>query len=125
MAFFSSMFVCNLTIPIVMIIAGYMMYKHPPKQINSLVGYRTTMSRLNLDTWKFAQTYCGKLWVYIGCIVLVPTIIVQLFFIKSSVDTISWATIIIETVQLIVMLISILKVEKALKTTFDKNGNRI
>ncbi len=81
MAFFSSMFVCNLTIPIVMIIAGYMMYKHPPKQINGLVGYRTTMSRLNLDTWKFAQTYCGKLWVYIGCIVLVPTIIVQLFFI--------------------------------------------
>ena len=39
------------------------MSKYPPKEINGIIGYRTTMSRKNMDTWKFAHDYCGKLWL--------------------------------------------------------------
>gem|GEM_PF-4651361 len=36
--------VFTLFIPVLMILCGYLMYKHTPKDINGLVGYRTAMS---------------------------------------------------------------------------------
>ena len=54
--------ICDCIIPAVMIIAGRMMWKHCPKKINGVVGYRTRMSMINMDTWEFAHEYAGKLW---------------------------------------------------------------
>jgi len=42
-------------IPVIMIGVGYMMYKHPPKSINAIYGYRTARSMKNDETWKFAM----------------------------------------------------------------------
>ena len=39
--------VFTLFIPVLMILCGYLMYKHTPKDINCLVGYRTAMSLKN------------------------------------------------------------------------------
>ena len=125
MVFFIGMFICNLLMPLLMIIAGYMMYKHPPKEINGVIGYRTTRSRKNIDTWKFAHDYCGRLWFKAGFALLIPTIIAQIPFVKSSDSTIGWVTIVIEMIQLVVLIGSIFPVEKALKENFDDNGNRI
>jgi len=44
MWFWIIMFLCNLMIPVIMIGVGYMMYKHPPKSINAIYGYRTARS---------------------------------------------------------------------------------
>ena len=62
MGFWWFMLICDLIIPIVMLIGGRMMWKHCPKHINGIVGYRTARSMKNMDTWKFAHDYCGKLW---------------------------------------------------------------
>lgn len=59
MWFWWFMFVCNLLIPILMIVCGRMMWKYPPKEINRGWGYRTKRSMKNIDTWKFAHDYCG------------------------------------------------------------------
>lgn len=125
MGFFIGMFVCNVIMPLVMIVAGYMMYKHPPKDINGVIGYRTTRSSRNIDTWRFAHDYCGRLWLKAGIVLLIPTIIVQIPFANSSVNVIAVMTIVMETIQLCVLIGSIYPVEKALKATFDDNGNRI
>lgn len=125
MVFFVSMFICNLLIPLVMIVAGYLMYKKPPKEINDIIGYRTWRAKKNLETWKFAHNYCGKLWVKLGLILIVPTIIAQIPFVKSSEDIIACVAIVIEIIQLAVLLVSIFVAEKALRKTFDNNGNRI
>lgn len=124
MVFFISMFICNLLIPATMIITGYFMYKKPPKDINGVIGYRTPMSSKNMDTWKFAHDYCGRLWLKIGIILLVPSIIVQIPFANSDENTVGVLTLIIEGVQLVFLIGSILPVERALKRTFDKNGKR-
>lgn len=124
MVFFISMFICNLLIPATMIITGYFMYKKQPKDINGVIGYRTPMSSKNMDTWKFAHDYCGRLWLKIGIILLVPSIIVQIPFANSDENTVGILTLIIEGVQLVFLLGSILPVERALKRTFDKNGKR-
>ena len=34
--------------------------------------------------WDFAQDYCGRLWLKIGLILLIPTAIVQIPFVHSS-----------------------------------------
>ena len=41
---------CDLFIPFIMIVVGRMTSKHCPKNINSLIGYRTTRSMKNMDT---------------------------------------------------------------------------
>ena len=115
MGFFIAMFLCNLLMPSIMVIAGYCMYKNPPKEINGLIGYRTAMSEKNKDTWAFAHDCCGKLWIKSGIILLVPTVLAQIPFAK---------TLVIEAVQVLVLIGSVILVEKALKRTFDENGNR-
>lgn len=119
MGFFISMFICNLIVPVIMVIAGYCMYKKPPKDINGIVGYRTTMSRKNADTWLFAHNYCGRLWIKIGVIILILTIIVQIPFIHSNENIVGTVTLIIDAVQLTCLVGSIFIVEKALKKNFD------
>ncbi len=119
MLFFIGMFICNLFVPILMLLAGYMMYKHPPKNINSFFGYRTRQSCRSLKAWKFAHNYCGRLWVKLGAILLLPTVVVQLPFMKSSADVIGWITIVVESIQLAVMIASVFYVENVLKKEFD------
>ena len=118
------MFICNLLIPIVMLTCGFLMYKKPPKEINGIIGYRTTMSRKNKDTWAFAHDYCGKLWIKLGFLLLILTIIIQIPFVHSSENAIGCMTLVVEGIQLVVILVSIVFVERALKKNFDENGVR-
>lgn len=122
MWFYISMFLCNLLIPLVMLIAGHYMQKCPPKKINGYIGYRSSMAKKNKDTWLFAHMYCGTLWKTLGAVLLIPSILVQLPIIHASDDVIGIMTAIPESVQVVVMLVSIAIVEKALRKTFDSNG---
>lgn len=124
MGFWVAMFIFNLLVPLLMVVFGRIMYKHTPKTINGVYGYRTSMSMKNEDTWKFAHDYCGRLWYKVGLIMLIPSVLVQLPFVKSSTDTIGIMTVVLETVQICVMIASIFPTERALRKTFDKYGNR-
>lgn len=102
-----------------------MMYKHTPKSINGVYGYRTRRSMKNMDTWKFAHDYCGRIWLKAGSMILIPSVLLQLPFMHSSEDVIGVMTLIIETIQIGVLMVPVYFVEKALKETFDDAGNRI
>ena len=78
----------------------------------------------NMDTWEFAHHYIGRLWWIIGWVSIAPTVIVQLPFIGSSDDTVSIVSCVIMTVQLLVLVATAIPTEKALKRTFDENGER-
>ena len=82
------------------------------------------MSMKNKDTWEFAHHYCGRLWLVLGMIMLPLSVIPMLFFINQDIDVVGIAGGIIEGIQVVVLLISIFPTEKALKKTFDENGNR-
>ena len=97
-----------LMVPVITIITGYLMYRHTPKSINGLVGYRTSRSMINQDTWNFANKYCASLWIKLGIITSV----------------ISFLIYIVVLIQTFLLLLSIIPVEKALKNTFDDDGNR-
>lgn len=111
--------------PLIMIVFGRMFLKSPPKEINYLFGYRTTMSTKNEDTWEFAHKYCGKIWYYLGLILLPLSVLPLIFVIGKSNDTVGTVTYIICMVNICLLVSSIIPTEIALKKNFDKDGNRI
>ena len=123
MGFWLFLFVCNLLIPITMIITGYWMWKHCPRNINSVSGYRTKQSMKNIDTWKFAHDYAGKLWWKAGWILLIPTVLAQLPFTNSSANKVGIISIVIIVIQIFIMVLTIIPVEKALRKKFNDHGN--
>lgn len=124
MGFWIFMFICNTIIPAMMVIFGRVMWKHPPKKINGVYGYRTKRSMKNMDAWNFAHEYCGKLWWRTGWIMLIFSVIIQLPFLKSGEDTIGVLGMILCIVQCAVLVLSIIPTEKALQRNFDDDGIR-
>lgn len=122
MWFWWFMLLSDLLIPVIMIVAGYFMWKHPPKKINGMVGYRTSRSMKNMDTWKFAHEYSGRLWWKIGWILLLPSFLVHIPVYGSSDNVVGTVGGILVTIQLIVLVASIFPTEKALKKKFTDDG---
>lgn len=116
--------ICDLLIPFTMMLAGQMMWKHMPKNINGVIGYRTSRSMKNMDTWKFANAYCGKLWYKTGKILFLPTIILHIPFYGRSETVLGIFCTILCTIQVITLIISISPTEKALKKNFTEEGIR-
>lgn len=124
MAFWIFMLIMDLLIPLIMIGFGRYFMKKAPKEINDVFGYRTTMSMKNKDTWEFAHKYCGKLWYVFGLVLLMLTVIAMLLLLGKDIDIVGNVGGVICGIQMIPLLGSIYPTEKALRKTFDKNGNR-
>ncbi|MCI9139799.1 MAG: SdpI family protein [Lachnospiraceae bacterium] len=118
MWFWWFMIICDLVIPILMIFTGRMMWKHTPKNINGIIGYRTRRSMKNMDTWKFAHHFCGKLWYKIGWIMFVLSIILHLSFYGHSTKVIGIFGVVISTIQVIILIVPIFLTECVLKKNF-------
>lgn len=116
------MLACDLIIPITMIISGIIMQKHCPKHINGLLGYRTTRSMKNMDTWKFAHDFCGRLWWKIGAVMLLLSVAVHIPFYHSDETTLGIVELVVMTIQCIALIVPIFLTEKALKNTFNPDG---
>ena len=113
----------GLIIPVIMIIAGIISVKIPPKR-NYFAGYRTRMAMKNQDTWAFAQNYFGKLWYIVGLFLLIPSVIVIVLLLFNIISNgASWGLAFMG-IQFIIMFITIIFTEKALRANFDKDGNR-
>ena len=115
---------CDLLIPILMIILGRMMWKHAPGSINKVVGYRTTRSMKNMDTWKFAHDYFGQLWWKIGWAMLIPSAVILFPFYNNSENTIGVVGGILCGIQCIILMVPIFFTERALKRNFTDAGVR-
>lgn len=116
--------VCNLIIPLLMLIIGLVWEKHPPQERNWAVGYRTTRAMKSQETWHFAQRYMAKVWKRAGLWLIIPSVILSILGYFLGEDGMSILTVILEMVQMAVLIGSIFPVERALKKNFDENGNR-
>ena len=124
MWFWWFMFICDLIIPGVMIICGRMMWKHTPKTINGIIGYRTARSMKNIETWKFAHEHSGRLWWRIGWVMLLPSALVHIPFYRSPNNVIGIAGGVLCTIQCIALIVSVFPTESALKRNFTDEGAR-
>ena len=122
--FWIFMLLMDLLTPLTMIGFGRLFMTKPPLRINSVYGYRTTMSMKNKDTWEFAHKYCGRLWFRCGLALLPIAVIPLLFVLGSSIATIGTVGGSVCMIELVPLVGSIFPTEAALKRTFDRNGLR-
>lgn len=122
MFFWIFMLLMDLLLPLTMIGFGKLFYTSVPKDINSIIGYRSTMSMKNKNTWEFAHRYSGRLWFQLGLVLLPISIIPLLFVFNKNMDTIGIVGAIVCFIQLIPFVGTIIFTEIILRKTFDKNG---
>ncbi len=124
MGFWFAMLTASLLTPAVMLLFGWMFMKNPPQDINGVYGYRTAMSMKNQDTWDFAHRYCGKIWFKLGYILMPASFAAMLTVYGGTEDEIGALVTAVCLLQIVPLLFSIVKTERALKQVFDKNGVR-
>lgn len=122
MKFWIFMLICNLLIPVCMIIIGEIFVKNPPKNINGVYGYRTERSMRSGDAWSFAQRYCGKLWRRIGAVMLPLSVLAMLPLMGKDTDAVGLWGGILGGIQAVVLIAANFPVERALRKNFDENG---
>lgn len=116
---------CVLLIPVIMLIAGLRFMKRAPKKINRVFGYRTALSMKNQDTWQFAHAVAGKFWFRWGWIALILAVVPMLFVLGKPEDTVAVVGLLVLFLLLIPLVAVIPYTEKALRNTFDREGNRL
>ena len=112
-------------LPLVLLVAGLFTRIGLPRKVNWFVGYRTPMACKNQDTWAFAHKYWGKLMIIFGIIILALCIIIVILNKRGVFEPedgyILGASAIITTV---LVFISMIPTEIALRKEFDKDGIR-
>ena len=113
-----------LLVPAVMLYFGWRFLKKPPKHINSFYGYRTTRSMRNQQTWDFAHQVCGRLWFRWGLVLLPLSLLAMLLVLGKDVGELGLWLMGVTVIQVVVLLGSIVPVERALKKNFDQFGRK-
>lgn len=121
---YMEIFIVNLIIPAVMLFGGYMMKTCPPRSISRWVGFRTALSMKNADTWAFAHACCGRVWWKAGWISLALSVLGQLPFAKAGEETLETLALVMVLAQSLVLLGTVVYVQRKLKRTFDESGQR-
>lgn len=114
----------SIVIPILMAGFGKLFQKRPPAQINSIYGYRTKMSRLNMDTWNYAHRYFGKLWMRTGCLMIPGTVLCMALLYGRDADEVGTGCAVLMTVQVVLLILPVIATERELHRIFDLNGKR-
>ena len=123
MAFGYIMLLVILLMPLMMVGFGLLLMKNPPKRINSVYGYRTRRSVRSQDTWEFAHHYFGKLWLVCGLVSIPISLVPICLVLGKSEQVISVTGLIVLGLQTLLMLVTIILTERALKNNFDEFGN--
>ena len=119
---YSFFFGCSL--PLLMLFIGIIFGKNPSDEVDG-IGYNTSFSRLNNDTWKTAQLIMSRLWKKLGVIMLAVSLVLLLIlsFIFSG-DSLLLAMTGVIMLQVIAMLGSIFLIERELRKIFNDEGER-
>jgi hypothetical protein len=101
----------------IFIVAGLIMIKFPPKKINGLYGYRTPSSMKNQERWDFAQRYSANEMIKLGGLLLLSSSVGLIFQPSSSISAVIGLGF-----TIIVVVILIVRVERAIKNRFENSN---
>ena len=113
-------FLSAQVIPVTILAAGYYYKNHVPKTMKS--GYRTRRSTLSRETWVYAHRMLGKLWRPLGWILLTVSFFGMFAVLVCNEPALKQASGVLDAIQAVAMLGSLIPVERALRQNFDENG---
>ncbi|UFK97276.1 SdpI family protein [Kaistella faecalis] len=99
----------------ILFVAGFIMYRFPPKKINYFYGYRTNSSMKNQDRWDFAQKYSARQMMVTGFFLAASSLLV-LFSDFGSFLTLGVGLAFV----ILAGVILLIRVEKAIKRRFEE-----
>lgn len=100
---------------IILIIAGLIMFKFPPKKINTFYGYRSKNSMKDQERWNFSQTYAAIEMMKYGGILSLSGIIGLLFKPNNHL----LGLVLGLGIMILIIVFFVLRVEKEIKKRFD------
>ena len=119
------MLICNLLIPAAAVWYGRRFRASPPREPNAWFGCRTARSMKSRDAWNFAQRKMGEVWGRWGYAMVPPVLVCQgLTLLCPTVDGMCLWSLPITTAEVLLLLLSMIPVERALRENFDENGRR-
>lgn len=110
-------------IPLVLIVIGKLFQKYPSKEPNIAIGFRTKLSMINKETWDYAQRLFPKVWVSLGRMQLITSLIILFLLYSEDKDYTGNLALILMIVQVALMLGSILYVNLKLREAFNSDGS--
>jgi uncharacterized membrane protein len=99
---------------LIFMVAGFLMYKFPPKDINSLYGYRTSSSMENKEKWNFAQNYSSKEMMKLGFFLSLSCFLSLITDFDNFINM--WIGL---GLMILIVILLWLRVEKAIKIEFN------
>lgn len=112
----------SLVVPLALVVVGILWHIRPPKrESSSLLSYRTNLSQRSEETWKFAHRMCARIWLRMGVILGAVTLAVLVIFNRDCEPYLLWIIV----GQMILLCVSVLMVDVALKSGFDENGKPV
>ena len=122
MGLWAFMFVVALLLPILFLCMGAAFRKGGPKEINSVVGYRTHRSMQSVEAWRFAHQYSGALFQKIGLVSLPlsAAAMLALLFFENGLENglVCLVALVLLVLQMIALLVPIYFTERELKKRF-------
>ena len=114
----------NCLCPLIVIVMGIVMM-HRPGKFRSGIGYQTSMSQKNEQTWYTAQAFFAKAAVLSNIPVLALSAAFTVIFVLKGLDDKDEVglMIMVTSIQVAVLFGDIFATEKHLRSRFDKDGN--
>jgi uncharacterized membrane protein len=110
---FDSIIEINILTGVIFMVAGYLFLKNPPKEINSLYGYRTKRAMKTQERWDFSQDFAAKEMMNLGFFLALSSFIGKL--VEMDFNTRIWVGLAFTVFTAFVLY---LRVERALKEKF-------
>lgn len=110
--------------PFVVYIAGRAMTRMDLGEPNPLVGYRTTLSMRNADTWQFANRDCGRRFRKGALWACGASALAMLLFLHGDEVALTMAVLCITGAQCAWVFIVIWQVQRDLHRVFNEDGSR-
>ena len=108
-----------LLMPLALLTVGLILNKYSPKKINSSVGYRTSRSKKNIQTWNEGNNYSVKLLIKYSLLVLL-VIIFAVILVGRSDNSLGAIIMLSIILSLLTIIRIVILTEKHLKNMFGE-----
>ncbi|KAA8999806.1 SdpI family protein [Paenibacillus spiritus] len=99
----------SLTFGLFLLAVGWILKRFPPRSINSIYGFRTSLSMSTETRWREANRYCAVLFMICGAVLLGIGMILNLFL-RTEISVILLAILMLAS-----FIVIIARVERRIK----------
>lgn len=92
-------------------------------ETGSFGGYRTKRSVASEEAWKFANRYCGNMWIKCGIAAILPSLVAAFLFTRIMSESHAFAAVwVMEAIEAGLVSITVYFVEKAIAERFGNES---